>query len=153
MWLCETGVIEIVKYVVGDFIMRRMDSMRMIYCNWMTNEYIGGLVQERRNSVTYALELRISCTNASTYNFRQAEFHRQGPIIWYQSLPSGPCFACMVGGDWWWHCPLCGPLDDRRVSIKSKERLLLSRFIKGEVRFNTRVLLLKSVVLYQRMDK
>ena len=29
--------------------------------------YIDGLVQERRNSIVDALELRLSCTNPSTY--------------------------------------------------------------------------------------
>ena len=29
--------------------------------------HIGGLVQERRNSIANALELRLSCTNPSTY--------------------------------------------------------------------------------------
>ena len=37
----------------------------------MTSDYFDGLVQERRNSIANALELRLSCTNPSTCNFQR----------------------------------------------------------------------------------
>ena len=41
---------------------------------WFYEVY--GLVQERRNSISNALELRLSCTNPSKWkHFRHAEFH------------------------------------------------------------------------------
>ena len=40
---------------------------------WIRTEtrwtYIDGLVQERRNSIANALELRLSCTNQSIYGY------------------------------------------------------------------------------------
>ena len=45
-----------------------------------SNSYIDGLVQERRNSIANALELRLSCTNPSIYaisNITTLAKHRQ----------------------------------------------------------------------------
>ena len=36
--------------------------------------YIDGLVQERRNSIANALELRLSCTNSSIYMHYKVSF-------------------------------------------------------------------------------
>ena len=38
---------------------------------------IDGLVQERRNSIAKALELRLSCTNPSIYGYEQM------PLTWH----------------------------------------------------------------------
>ena len=40
------------------------EAMTIQFCD----AYIDGLVQERRNSIANALELRLSCTNPSIYD-------------------------------------------------------------------------------------
>ena len=47
--------------------------------------YIDGLVQERRNSIANALELRLSCTNPSIYRR-----HQDSNV----NLPQGRHFHC-----------------------------------------------------------
>ena len=37
-------------------------------CSWHRSPHIDGLVQERRNSIALAMELRLSCTNPSIYS-------------------------------------------------------------------------------------
>ena len=40
------------------------------------NHHINGLVQERRNSIALAMELRLSCTNQLTITFQTRELHK-----------------------------------------------------------------------------
>ena len=43
---------------------------------WFYEVHVDGLVQERRNSISNALELRLSCTNPSKWkHFLHADFH------------------------------------------------------------------------------
>ena len=44
-----------------------MYSMGGLFCEAYLWVYVDGLVQERRNSIANALELRLSCTNPSMY--------------------------------------------------------------------------------------
>ena len=43
-----------------------------------TYKYIDGLVQEKRNFIATALELRLSCTNPSTYSFTRLLNYARG---------------------------------------------------------------------------
>ena len=47
--------------------MKNQSSTSLFICGWHLSHF-DGLVQERRNSIANALELRLSCTNPSTYS-------------------------------------------------------------------------------------
>ena len=61
-----------------DICMKKDYQIRVLYvyvyvciciciCIYVMNDKIDGLMQERRNSIANALELRLSCTNPSIY--------------------------------------------------------------------------------------
>ena len=53
----------------------------MFVSEWYIGAYIDGLVQERRNSIANALELRLSCTNPSISTFVCWIYFRKHEII------------------------------------------------------------------------
>ena len=48
---------------------KQNQTVYICYGTYRINEYIDGLVQERRNSIANELELRLSCTNPSLYMY------------------------------------------------------------------------------------
>ena len=65
-----------------------MDSM-FYRCIWRDANYIDGLMQERRNSIANAVELRLSATNSSTYRARAAVTGPDYILQWF-------CGGCHV---------------------------------------------------------
>ena len=64
--------------------------MHWTYCSLaLSHRYVDRLVQERRNSIANALELRLSCTNPSMWVFTKWKwFHLQmgGQIDWVKPI-------------------------------------------------------------------
>ena len=56
-------------FLCNIFILVELKTVDKVWCA----SYISGLVQERRNSIAKALELRLSWTNSSDYDLIKAE--------------------------------------------------------------------------------
>ena len=62
----------------------------------MVSHHINGLVQDRRNSITNALELRLSCTNPSISKLAPVP-PLYGPVAQYEGHQLKWCSANQVG--------------------------------------------------------
>ena len=71
IWWPRSGV-WIYQIVTGVTSVVGVPSTHLVgHKHYEPNYHFDGLVQERRNSIANALELRLSCTNPSTYHHHQ----------------------------------------------------------------------------------
>ena len=73
---------QISKSVIATIMMSTIFVSCCYYCAW--NEQTDGLVQEKRISSALAMELRLSCTNPSKWEF-YVEICRSSPYILRQN--------------------------------------------------------------------
>ena len=89
---------QAVGHAVELLVIRNATILIGCHCNaWLCSLYFNRLMQERRNSIANALELRLSCTNPSIwYEGLCTQFH--DTIKWKHF----PCYWPFVWGIHWW---------------------------------------------------
>ena len=124
---------------------------------WWFHDHLNGLVQERRNSSSIALELRFSCTNSSNsylYN-RNSYFGKDalffninpGPMASLERLPRGLCLRLSLQlPHGFYSIEASPPLTPHQVSMgrnttKPWANITLVSKVKSRFRLNIRSIL------------
>ena len=80
----------VVPATLEDVSMTEPLTINSTWQPYRVSDHVDGLVQERRNSIANALELRLSCTNPSIYSNNEYVFNVGCSYVhrrWYISPP------------------------------------------------------------------
>ena len=108
------------KYSMNKHLISLISISIRSLSTYLLNYHIDGLVQERRNSIATALELRLSCTNPSTWDsIKLIVYGSRGGHIYVREL--GQLMASSRCLNWWWNVFANRILKLTYTSLKAKK--------------------------------